>query len=203
MWALKSLQGLLHRDPVCSYSQTNIKEIGSLDNLIVWVPQRRKPLTLLFDSTCTPSSLSLLNLSSGGCSIKVHACGVFLAPVMWVSVIPSIWKTSFAACSMWKFVCVKRSAAKRLAGTCVIVVSHAARTGQMLESLQSEFVAAAVKWAERIWTEQMKEAVGTVAKHGCEQRRSATQQIAHTQVLCVYLCFCGAVLDRWQPVAPV
>lgn len=46
---------------------------------------------------------------------------------------------------VYKFVCVKRSAAPRLTGTRVIVVSHVARTLGILECLQSDFVSAAVK----------------------------------------------------------
>lgn len=51
-------------------------------------------------------------------------------------------------------VCLKTGAALRLAaGTRVIVVSHAMETQGKLEALQSEFVAAVVKWAERLWTQ--------------------------------------------------
>lgn len=47
IWSLNSLQVLLHSGPVCYSAQTNIKENGSLDKLIVCVQQQRKPQTLL------------------------------------------------------------------------------------------------------------------------------------------------------------
>lgn len=53
MWSLKSLHGLLHSCPIHQLSQTNIKDIGCLDNLIVRVPQHGKPHTLLTGETCT------------------------------------------------------------------------------------------------------------------------------------------------------
>lgn len=49
------------------------------------------------------------------------------------------------------------AALRLVAGSRVIVVSHATETQAKLEALQREFVAAVVKRAERIWTQQMKE----------------------------------------------
>lgn len=53
-------------------------------------------------------------------------------------------------------------ASRLIAGTRVIVVSHTIRTQGMLEALQKEFVAVAVKRAERIWMWQMKEVENVV-----------------------------------------
>lgn len=60
--------------------------------------------------------------------------------VMWAFAIQSVWNKSASVYPHVKVcVCEKQTC---IAGTRVIVVSHAVRTQGMLEALQSEFVAA-------------------------------------------------------------
>lgn len=104
------------------------------------------------------------------------------------SLIQSMWNVSVSQCIPCEtFVCVKSSAAcSRYSCHC----GESCCTDPGDAGSSSKWVCwVTVKWAERIWTQQMKEAesvVGLVTQHGSEWRRSGPQDVAPTNaIMCV------------------